>query len=275
MRYRGGGESVEDLVQVASRRAAEGDRPLRPRARLRLRRLRRADHPRRAAAPLPRPLVERSAAAEPAGALDADRRGLRGDPRPGAPRRRPSGRSPSSATSTSPRSSRRCRPTGPAGRPPSTSPRRAARRTRRRWSRRSSDRRARLRAGRVGARQRGRRAAPEGAAGAPPPLPRGPDPARDRRADRRLADAGLAAAALRRCGKLLVAVRGGEEVDPQTGRSEDLAPDRRPTAPPPFAAARSASRGRLGYREARAARRSSATAAATRACCGHRCVVNA
>ena len=110
-RYRHAGEPLEDLVQVACVGSAEGDRPLRPRARHRLHALRGAHDARRAQAPLPRQGLGACACRAP----------------------------PRSWRSRSARRSARCRRSSGAPRARATSPRRSARRSRtcsRRWRRR-------------------------------------------------------------------------------------------------------------------------------------------
>ena len=67
-RYRKAEEPFDDLLQVASLGLLKADRPLRPRARHRVLQLRRADDRRRAAPPLPRPLLVGPPAARAAGA---------------------------------------------------------------------------------------------------------------------------------------------------------------------------------------------------------------
>ena len=74
-RYRGASESFDDLLQVASLALRQRRRPLRPRPRHPLQRLRLADDPRRAQTPLPRPRLDRAGAARPARPHGAGREG--------------------------------------------------------------------------------------------------------------------------------------------------------------------------------------------------------
>ena len=66
LRYRGASESFDDLLQVASLGLVNAIDRFDPEPRHPLHRLRLADHPRRAEAPLPRPGLDRAGAARPA-----------------------------------------------------------------------------------------------------------------------------------------------------------------------------------------------------------------
>ena len=66
LRYRGASESFDDLLQVASLGLVNAIDRFDPEPRHALHRLRLADHPRRAEAPLPRPGLDRAGAARPA-----------------------------------------------------------------------------------------------------------------------------------------------------------------------------------------------------------------
>ena len=124
-------------------RPRQGDRRLRPRPRAAVRGLRRADDPRRAAPPLPRPRLERPPATRAAGADDEARfRDQRPSPRSSAASRRRRS-SPSGSRSPSRTCSRASRPTTRGERCRSTLRAAATRRTPARRSRRSS-RRGRL-----------------------------------------------------------------------------------------------------------------------------------
>ena len=83
VQYRHAREPLDDLMPGREPRAGQGRRPLRPRSRDRVHLLRRADDPRRAQAPLPRPHVDDPRLAQRAGVDRARRDGQRG-PAPGA-----------------------------------------------------------------------------------------------------------------------------------------------------------------------------------------------
>jgi len=170
-------------------RAAQGDRPLRRLPRRPLRHVRRADHRRRAQAPLPRPRLD---AARPARRPGAQRAGyaLPRGPHPRARLLADRGRGGRDA-GRGRRADPRRRPRG--RRVPDDVAGRAARRRRGRRARRARRRGPGVRA-RGGARdavRRARDARPPRARDPAPALPRGHDPARDRAGGGRVADARL------------------------------------------------------------------------------------
>ena len=175
-------------------RPGQRDRPLRPRARHPLHRLRLADDPRRAEAPLPRPRLDRAGAARPARPDGRSRQGDHRSDQASCSARPRSARSPSGWSSSRPTCSRCSRPTTTAARSRSTAPPAARTPTRRRPRSGSASEDDALRAGRGQDRARRGAALPRRAraAGAAAALRRGHDPVADRRADRPLADARLA-----------------------------------------------------------------------------------
>ena len=193
-RYRRGGEPLDDLYQVASLRAAQGDRSLRRAPGDGVLDLRRPHDPGRAEAPFPRQDVARAGPSRPAGAGHQARRGvqhdrLRAGPDPHGGRARPQRPAIPSRTC-----SRRARRSAPTLRSHSIARARTTSTATRRSPTRSASRR-RLRHGRVRCHAPTAPAGPLGPRPRDPPsaLPGGPHAIGDRSATRHLTDARLAA----------------------------------------------------------------------------------